>query len=58
MQQAKEEFSRIKGNIMTSPLICREVPRKHYLKKESSIGDEDSIVWQPVSEVSSFTLSS
>lgn len=51
MQQAKEEFSKITGGISSSPLLCREVPRKHYLKKEPSIRDEDNIVWQPVSEV-------
>ncbi|XP_033347106.1 thyroid receptor-interacting protein 11-like isoform X2 [Bombus vosnesenskii] len=51
MQQAKEEFSKITGDISSSPLLCREVPRKHYLKKEPSIRDEDNIAWQPISEV-------
>ncbi|XP_017759440.1 PREDICTED: uncharacterized protein LOC108550251 [Eufriesea mexicana] len=55
MQQAKEEFLKIKENSMTSSLICREVPRKHYLKKDLSIGDEDSIVWQPASETTQET---
>ncbi|XP_060813761.1 uncharacterized protein LOC132905978 isoform X1 [Bombus pascuorum] len=51
MQQAKEEFSKITGDTSTSPLLCREVPRKHYLKKEPSIRDENNIMWQPVSEI-------
>ncbi|XP_003704884.2 centriole duplication and spindle assembly protein centrobin [Megachile rotundata] len=50
LQQSKEEFSKIRENISSPPIVCREVPRKHYLKQESSIKDEDSITWQPVSD--------
>ncbi|XP_034184021.1 centriole duplication and spindle assembly protein centrobin isoform X2 [Osmia lignaria lignaria] len=42
LQQSKEEFSKIRENIPSPSLVCREVPRKHYLKQESSIKDEDS----------------
>ncbi|CAD1479713.1 unnamed protein product, partial [Heterotrigona itama] len=48
MQQAKEEFPKITRSISSPPLICREVPRKHYLKKEPN--DDDNIMWQPISE--------
>ena len=54
MQQAKEEFPKITRSISSPPLICREVPRKHYLKKEPN--DENNIMWQPISEVDNFIL--
>ncbi|XP_053996179.1 centriolin-like isoform X1 [Hylaeus anthracinus] len=47
MQQSRDEFLKIRENIPSPPLVCREVPRKHYMKKELSIKDEDSITWQP-----------
>ncbi|XP_076620758.1 centriole duplication and spindle assembly protein centrobin [Colletes latitarsis] len=48
MQQSRDEHLKIRENISSPPLICREVPRKHYLKKELSIKDEDSVMtWQP-----------
>jgi len=40
-----------RSSISSPPLTCREVPRKHYLKKELSIMNEDNIMWQPGSEV-------
>ncbi|XP_076757727.1 centriole duplication and spindle assembly protein centrobin [Xylocopa sonorina] len=55
MQQTREEFSKIRENIASPPLVCREVPRKHYLKKESSSREEDSIVWQAASETTQDT---
>ncbi|KOC69495.1 Centrobin [Habropoda laboriosa] len=54
MQQAREEFSKIRENI-PSPPVCREVPRKHYLKRELSVRDEDSIVWQSPSDTNQDT---
>lgn len=52
MQLAKEDRDlRPRSSISSPPLECREVPRKHYLKKELSIMSEDSIMWQPTSEV-------
>ncbi|CAK9813289.1 CNTROB [Anthophora plagiata] len=54
MQQAREEFSKARENI-PSPPLCREVPRKHYLKREPSIKDEDSIVWQTSPETNQDT---
>lgn len=50
MQLAKEDRDP-RSSISSPPLECREVPRKHYLKKELSIMSEDSIMWQPTSEV-------
>lgn len=47
MQLAKEDKDSKLRSISSPPL---EVPRKHYLKKESSIMD-DSVTWQPDSEV-------
>ncbi|CAL7940169.1 unnamed protein product [Xylocopa violacea] len=55
MQQTREDFSKIRENIASPPLVCREVPRKHYLKKESSSREEDSIVWQAASETTQDT---
>ncbi|KMQ96257.1 sporulation-specific protein 15-like isoform x1 protein [Lasius niger] len=53
MQLAKEDRDlRPRSSISSPPLECREVPRKHYLKKELSIMSEDSIMWQPTSETS------
>lgn len=52
MQLAKEDKDiKSRSSISSPPLECREVPRKHYLKKELSIMSEDSIMWQPTSEV-------
>lgn len=52
MQLAKEDRdAKPRSSISSPPLECREVPRKHYLKKELSIMSEDSIMWQPTSEV-------
>ncbi|XP_050463068.1 serine/threonine-protein kinase dst2-like isoform X4 [Cataglyphis hispanica] len=53
MQLAKEDRdAKSRSSISSPPLECREVPRKHYLKKELSIMSEDSIMWQPTSETS------
>ncbi|KAM0734733.1 Centrobin [Formica fusca] len=53
MQLAKEDRdANPRSSISSPPLECREVPRKHYLKKELSIMSEDSIMWQPTSETS------
>ncbi|XP_029171169.1 myosin heavy chain, non-muscle-like isoform X3 [Nylanderia fulva] len=53
MQLAKEDKDlKPRSSISSPPLECREVPRKHYLKKELSIMSEDSIMWQPTSETS------
>lgn len=54
MQKANEEFSKITGSISSPSLTCREVPRKHYLRKECDIRDENHIEWQSVSKVSKF----
>lgn len=51
MQLAKENDPKPRHSISSPPLECREVPRKHYLKKELSIMSEDSVMWQPASEV-------
>ncbi|XP_043511819.1 CAP-Gly domain-containing linker protein 1-like isoform X1 [Frieseomelitta varia] len=53
MQQAKEEFPKITRSISSPPLTCREVPRKHYLRKEPN---EDNIMWQPISETTENTI--
>ncbi|KYM98758.1 PREDICTED: uncharacterized protein LOC108777363 [Cyphomyrmex costatus] len=46
MQLAKEDKDpKPRSSISSPPLECREVPRKHYLKKELSIS-EDSVMWQ------------
>ncbi|XP_003699036.1 spindle pole body component 110 [Apis florea] len=50
MQKANEEFSKITGSISSPSLTCREVPRKHYLRKECDIRDENHIEWQSVSK--------
>ncbi|XP_076238130.1 centriole duplication and spindle assembly protein centrobin [Calliopsis andreniformis] len=55
MQQSRDEFLKIRESISSPPLVCREVPRKHYLKKELSIKDEDSSIWQPTSETTQDT---
>ncbi|XP_012283475.1 golgin subfamily A member 4 isoform X2 [Orussus abietinus] len=49
MQQSKDEFmTRKTSEDCCSPTpIYREVPRKHYIKKELSMMSEDSITWQP-----------
>ncbi|XP_012230885.2 putative leucine-rich repeat-containing protein DDB_G0290503 isoform X2 [Linepithema humile] len=52
MQLAKEEDAKPRHSISSPPLECREVPRKHYLKKELSITSEDSVLWHPASETS------
>ncbi|XP_011156865.1 uncharacterized protein LOC105193885 isoform X2 [Solenopsis invicta] len=50
MQLAKEDKdSNPRSSISSPPLGCREVPRKHYLKKDLSMS-EDSAMWQPSSE--------
>ncbi|XP_046474669.1 paramyosin isoform X1 [Neodiprion pinetum] len=54
MQQPKSNFVQAPcSESRQSPTpICREVPRKHYTKKEQSFLSEDSsVVWQPSSEV-------
>lgn len=56
MQEQKEEFANIQEHA-SSPPICREVPRKHYTKKELSIMNEDSILWQVTSEGSAHDCS-
>lgn len=53
MQMAREETPKLRHSISSPPLGCREVPRKHYLKKELSIMSEDNIAWQSVPEVCS-----
>ncbi|KAG6802567.1 myosin-2 heavy chain isoform X1 [Apis mellifera caucasica] len=53
MQKANEEFSKITGSISSPSLTCREVPRKHYLRKECDIRDENHIEWQSVSKETS-----
>ncbi|XP_017882311.1 centromere protein F-like [Ceratina calcarata] len=54
MQQVKE-LTRFRESISSPPLVCREIPRKHYLKKEPSVKDEDSIAWQATPEISQTT---
>ncbi|XP_046832156.1 protein Daple-like [Vespa crabro] len=56
MQEPKEEYTNFFENI-SSPQICREVPRKHYTKKELSITNEDSILLQATSEGSAHDCS-
>ena len=56
LQQSRDEFLKIRDSIPSPPLSCREVPRKHYTKKEVSLKDEDSSIWQPASEVSYYTV--
>lgn len=51
MQLAKEDRDPKYRSSISSPLGCREVPRKHYLKRELGIMDEDRITWQPSPEV-------
>ncbi|XP_076682485.1 centriole duplication and spindle assembly protein centrobin isoform X2 [Andrena cerasifolii] len=51
LQQSRDEFLKIRDSIPSPPLSCREVPRKHYTKKEVSLKDEDSSIWQPASEL-------
>ncbi|XP_046419287.1 cytadherence high molecular weight protein 2-like isoform X2 [Neodiprion fabricii] len=54
MQQPKSNFVQAPcSESRQSPTpICREVPRKHYTKKEQSFLSEDSsVVWQPSSEI-------
>jgi hypothetical protein len=46
MQLAREDNAKVRNSISSPPLGCREVPRKHYLKKELSIMSEDSVTWQ------------
>ncbi|XP_024872266.1 uncharacterized protein LOC112454868 isoform X1 [Temnothorax curvispinosus] len=51
MQLAKEDRDpKPRSSISSPPLECREVPRKHYLKKELSMMSEDSVTWQPSPE--------
>lgn len=57
MQLAREDIPDSRKSISSPPLVYREVPRKHYLKKELSIMSEDSVTWQPVSEVCLLRLS-
>ncbi|XP_012064249.1 PREDICTED: myosin-6 [Atta cephalotes] len=46
MQLAREDKDpKLRSSISSPPLGCREVPRKHYLKKELSMS-EDSVTWQ------------
>lgn len=53
MQQPKDTFSKARfTEYNSSPTpICREVPRKHYTKREQSVMSEESIAWQPTPEV-------
>lgn len=51
MQLAKEDRDLKSRSISSPPLGCREVPRKHYLKRELDTMDEDNITWQPSPEV-------
>ncbi|KZC09451.1 PREDICTED: restin homolog [Dufourea novaeangliae] len=55
IQKSREEFLRVRENIPSPPLACREVPRKHYMKKELIIKDEDNVTWQPASETTQDT---
>ncbi|XP_076659482.1 centriole duplication and spindle assembly protein centrobin [Halictus rubicundus] len=55
MQKSREELLKIRENIPSPPLVCREVPRKYYMKKELSIKDDDSITWQPTPDASQDT---
>ncbi|XP_033334310.2 centriole duplication and spindle assembly protein centrobin [Megalopta genalis] len=55
MQKSREELLKIRETIPSPPLVCREVPRKHYIKKELSIKDEDSVIWQPTPDASQDT---
>ena len=51
MQLAKEDKDpKLRSSISSPPLGCREIPRKHYLKKELSMS-EDSVTWQQSPEV-------
>ncbi|KAL2751093.1 centrosomal protein of 112 kDa isoform X1 [Vespula maculifrons] len=56
MQEPKEEYTNFFEHI-SSPQICREVPRKHYTKKELSMTNEDSILLQATSEGSAHDCS-
>ncbi|RLU26509.1 hypothetical protein DMN91_000305 [Ooceraea biroi] len=56
MQLAREDNAKTRSSISSPPLGCREVPRKHYLKKELSIMSEDSVTWQ-ASETSAHDVS-
>lgn len=49
MQQSRDEFTKAK---FAENDIGKDIPRKHYSKKELSILSEDSITWHPTSEVS------
>ncbi|XP_011638778.1 nucleoporin nup211-like isoform X1 [Pogonomyrmex barbatus] len=49
-KEDKDKNPKPRSSISSPPLECREIPRKHYLKKELSIMSEDSIMWQPESE--------
>lgn len=51
MQLAREDKDSKPRSISSPPLECREVPRKHYFKKELTDITDDSVTWQPDSEV-------
>ncbi|KAG7211676.1 hypothetical protein KM043_010926 [Ampulex compressa] len=57
IQQPRDDFSKLRDRVSSPPLICREVPRKHYTKKELSIMSEDNVSWQPASEASAHDVS-
>ena len=55
LQQSRDEFLKIRDSIPSPPQSCREVPRKHYTKKEVNLKDEESSIWQPASETTQDT---
>jgi len=56
MQLAREDKDpKLRSSISSPPLGYREVPRKHYLKKELSMS-EDSVTWQQSPEVCLFKI--
>ncbi|XP_014602433.1 PREDICTED: uncharacterized protein PFB0765w isoform X1 [Polistes canadensis] len=57
MQEPKQEYSFFEHTMSCSPTVYREVPRKHYTKKELSITNEDSTLLQATSESSAHDCS-
>ncbi|XP_066591174.1 uncharacterized protein [Prorops nasuta] len=51
MQEQSENLQKYKNSISSPPPVIREVPRKHYVKKEENLMSEESMLWgHPVSE--------
>ncbi|KAI4499050.1 hypothetical protein M0802_005916 [Mischocyttarus mexicanus] len=57
LQEPKQEYNFFEHTVSCSPPVYREVPRKHYTKKELSITNEDSILLQATSESSAHDCS-